>query len=162
MADTTYINGSAALKSFIQGIHSRVDELLDERNINASGRLKRSITTTTRETFAATIGTMDALDYWKEGGGSGTPPGKWVEYGLLRKWAFDKGIANTPQEADRIASGSQINILQFGSRRFRLEERNVFEQAVEEAQSRIPDVLAAFLRDTDHRHRKQFIQSFSA
>ena len=33
MTDTTYINGSAALRSFIQCIHTRVDELLDERGL---------------------------------------------------------------------------------------------------------------------------------
>lgn len=161
-ADTTYINGSAALRSFMQGIHSRVNELLDERGINASGRLKRGTATQVRETFVASTATLTAPAYWREGGGSGSPPGTRVELPALEKWAIDKGLANNERRALRIAWLVQQKILREGSSRYRRKEGNVYTQAIEEAQPKVPDVLRAFLRDVDSRHRREFIQTFAA
>lgn len=161
MADTTYINGSAALRSFMQGIHSRVNELLDERGINASGRLQRSNRVDLRESVSASTGTLSALSYWRTAG-SGSPPGTAVEWTALQRWAMDKGLANNERRAARIAMLVQRKILREGSKQWREHGENVYMQAIEEAQGRIPSVLRAFLRDEDSRHRKEFIQTFRA
>lgn len=160
-ADTTYINGSAALRSFMQGIHSRVNELLDERGINASGRLQRSNRVDLRESVSASTGTFSALSYWRTAG-SGSPPGTKTEWTALQRWALDKGLANNERRAARIAMLVQRKILKEGSKQYREGGKNVYAQAIEEAQERIPSVLRAFLRDTDSHHRKEFIQTFKA
>ena len=160
-ADTTYINGSAALRSFMQGIHSRVNELLDERGINASGRLQRSNRVDLRESVSASTGVFSALSYWRTAG-SGSPPGTYVEWTALKRWAMDKGLANNERRAARIAMLVQRKIQKEGSKQYREGGKNVYRQAIEEAQERIPFVLRAFLRDEDSRHRKEFIQTFRA
>lgn len=160
-ADTTYINGSAALRSFMQGIHSRVNELLDERGINASGRLQRSNRVDMRESVSASTGVFSALSYWRTAG-SGSPPGTLVSVAALREWAIVKGLTYDRETANYIALGVQMLILHEGSKQYREGGKNVYRQAVEEAQGRIPSVLRAFLRDADSRHRKEFIQTFKA
>lgn len=160
-ADTTYINGSAALRSFMQGIHSRVNELLDDRGINASGRLRRSNRVDLRESVSASTGVFSALSYWRTAG-SGSPPGTKTEWTALQRWAMDKGLANNERRAARIAMFVQRKILREGSKQYREGGKNVYTQAIEEAQGRIPSVLRAFLRDEDSRYRKEFIQTFKA
>lgn len=157
----TFISGSAALLNFMQGIHSRVNELLDERGINASGRLQRSNRVDLRESVSASTGTLSALSYWRTAG-SGSPPGTATEWTALQRWAMDKGLANNKRRAARIAMLVQRKILMGGSNQYREGGKNVYTQAIEEAQERIPSVLRAFLRDTDSRHRKEFIQTFKA
>ncbi len=107
MADTTYINGSAALRSFMQGIHSRVNELLDEREINASGRLQRSNRVDLRESVSASTGVLSALSYWRTAG-SGSPPGTAVEWTALQRWALDKGLANNERRAGSILNYGKV------------------------------------------------------
>lgn len=161
MDQPTFTSGSAALRSFMQGIHSRVDELLEERNINASGRLQRSNRVDLRESVSASTGTLSALSYWRTAG-SGSPPGTATEWTALQRWAMDKGLANNERRAARIAMLVQRKILREGSKQYREGGKNVYTQAIEEAQERIPSVLRAFLRDADSRHRKEFIQTFRA
>lgn len=160
-SDTTYINGSAALRSFMQGIHSLVNALLDEREINASGRLQRSNRVDLRESVSASTGTFSALSYWRTAG-SGSPPGTFVSVAALREWAIEKGLTDDRDTAQYIALGVQLRILREGSEQYREHGENVYMRAIEEAQGRIPSVLRAFLRDEDNRHRKEFIQTFRA
>lgn len=161
MTGTTYINGSAALRGFMQGIHSRVNELLEERGINASGRLQSSNRVDLRESVSASTGVFSALSYWRKAG-SGSPPGTFVSLAALREWAVEKGFTDDRETANYIAMGVQRKILKEGSKQYREFGKNVYRQAVEEAQKRIPSVLRAFLRDADSRHRKEFIQTFKA
>lgn len=161
MDQPTFISGSAALRNFIQGIHTRVDELLDDRSINASGRLQRSNRVDLRESVSASTGTLSALSYWRTAG-SGSPPGTFVSVAALREWAVEKGLTDDRETANYIAMGIQLLILNEGSEQYREGGKNVYTQAIEEAQERIPSVLRAFLRDADSRHRKEFIQTFKA
>ena len=161
MSEPVYINGSAALKNFIQGIHSRADQLLDERNINASGRLKKSNRTDVRDTFAASTATLSALGYWKTAG-SGSPPGTKTDVNALQQWAMDKGLANNTRKALRIAMFVERKILREGSKQYREHGINVYSQAITEAQPRIPALLRAFMSDDAAKFRKQFEQTFKA
>ena len=146
MTTIRFISGQAALVDFIHGIHVEVDKGLDARNINASGRLKRSNRTEVAPGVGSTSATLYALSYWKNAG-SGSPPGTKAEPSDLAQWAIDKGLANNDRAALKLGYLVARKIERFGSKQYREGGDNVYDKAIEAARPKIPDVLRAFLSD---------------
>lgn len=146
MGDLRFISGEAALHQFITGIEADAREGLDDRNINASGALKRSHRTEVTMGIGSSRAAFYALDYWKTAG-SGQPPGTSVKVGDLAQWAIDKGLANNERRAARIGYLVSNKILRQGSKDYRDQNPNVYETAIEGRADMVPEVLGAFLRD---------------
>jgi len=161
MPEVHFISGSAALRNFMEGIRSDVDQRIADRKISASGALLNSNRTEVEMGTASARGSLYALDYWKKAG-SGSPPGTKVELSALAKWAIDKGIAKSQRKAVRVAMLVQRKILREGSYEYRNQGVNVYTSAIDDAQVRVPAVLAAFLSDWPNAVREQFGRAFKA
>lgn len=146
MASIRFISGKAALSDYIQRIHAGVDTLLGERNINATGVLKKSNRTSLTDGAASVSATLEAFGYWKTAG-SGSPPGTIVKGDALVKWALAKGLAINERKAARLAINVMRTIKEKGSKQYREGGKNVYIQAIEEQQSTVPDLIKAFLGD---------------
>jgi len=160
MTTIRFINGSAALADFLNGIHRDIDDQLDQRNINASGRLRASNRTEVFSTSADVVGNLFALDYWKKAG-SGSAPGTDVSVDKLYQWALDKGLTSDQEEAARIGYFTHLKILKEGSYDHRAGNKNVYVQAIESAQSRVPELLREFLIDFRDPIADQFSKAFA-
>ena len=160
MTTVRFINGSAALADFLNGIHRDIDDQLDQRNINASGRLRASNRTEVFSTSADVVGNLFALDYWKTAG-SGSPPGTNVELDDLRGWLIDKGIITDLEETKYVALLIQEKILKEGSRDHRERNTNVYVESIRSAQSKMPFILREFLTDFRDPIAEQFSKAFA-
>ncbi len=161
MDDTRFISGEAALRNFMEGLRSDIDDRLAYQNINASGALMNSNLTEVSVGVGSATGRLYALDYWKNAG-NGVPPGTRVEIGALAKWARDKGLAVSPKKALRIAMLVRRKIMDEGSKQYREHGTNVYTDAITEAQPRVEGVLRAFLSDWPKAINEQFGRAFKA
>lgn len=146
MGELRFISGEAALRTFIAKIQGDAIDRLDDRNINSSGRLKRSTTTEVRIGFGSSEATLFALEYWKQAG-SGSPPGTKTDPFDLAQWARDKGLANNDRAALKLGVLVSRKIERSGSKDFREGNPNVYIEAIEANADMVPEVLSAFLRD---------------
>jgi hypothetical protein len=152
-----FISGEAALRAYMTRVQTEVLDELDRRNINATGRLKRSTTTQVQTSVVTSRGTLSALGYWVNAG-SGTPPGTVVTPQELAKWAVAKGLANNDRAALKLGVLVSRKIQRFGSKQFREGGENAYRVAIERRSEDVPEVLSAFLRDIP----KAMISEFKA
>ena len=146
MGELRFISGEAALRNFIAKVQGDAIAGLDDRKINASGRLKRSTTTEVRIGFGSSEATLFALGYWKQAG-SGQEPGTKVDPFDLAQWARDKGLANNDRAALKLGVLVSRKIERSGSKDFREGNSNVYVDAINANADMVPEVLSAFLRD---------------
>jgi len=160
MGDLRFISGEAALRNFIDGIEADASAELDDRNINASGKLKRSHRTEVTIGTASSTASFYALNYWTESG-SGSPPGTKVEPSALAQWAIDKGLANNERRAARIGYLVSQKIAREGSFYHRTGGENVYSTAIDANADKIPEVLSTFVRDIPTALVREFKQAFN-
>lgn len=154
-----FISGKAALSHFMGQRVSNINEALDSRKINASGKLRRTNAYAVDDGPTFTTATLYAQSYWVKAG-SGSPPGTKVSLPDLVQWAKDKGLVNNERAALRLAYLTSRKIFREGSRDFRQGNENVYLKEIDAAQREIPDVLQAFLRDIDTPLIEQFGKAF--
>jgi hypothetical protein len=154
-----FISGKAALANFMGNRVANINEALDSRKINASGKLRRTNAYAVDDGPTFTVATLYAQSYWVQAG-SGSPPGTKVSLPDLVQWAKDKGLVNNERAALRLAFLTQRKILKEGSRDFRQGNDNVYLKEIDAAQVEIPDVLQTFLRDIDTPLAQQFGKAF--
>ena len=156
-----FISGEAALHDFLHGIMSETETALDDRNINASGKLKASNQTEVFNESGFTVGKFSALSYWVNAG-SGTRRGTLVKLDDLKGWLLDKGLVKElDARAVAIAKKIQDDILHDGSRDFVMNNPNVYRESVREAEPRIANVLLAFARDINDPVATEFRKAFA-
>lgn len=159
MGDLRFISGEAALRNFIDGIEADASAGLDDRNINASGKLKRSHRTEVTIGTASSTASFYALSYWTEAG-SGSPPGTKVDPSALAQWAIDKGLANNERRALRIGYLVSQKIAREGSFYHRTGGENIYSTAIDANAGKIPEVLSTFVRDIPTALVREFKTAF--
>lgn len=155
-----FISGNAALQDFLFGISSDAQTGLDDRNINASGRLRQSHRVEVSDGPSFTNGVFSALAHWTKAG-SGSPPGTKVNADDLKQWALDKGLANNDRAALRLGNLTARKIELQGSKDHREGNPNVYFDAIEANAYKIPDMLMAFARDFQEPVSAQFRTAFA-
>ncbi len=162
MTSLRFISGKAALGNYLQGMRIDADRRLDARKLNASGRLKASNATEIRESGDVVTGSFTALDYWKTGGGSGSPPGTVADLEGLKEWVIIRKMVGPVETPDFLAERIQDRIYEDGSKYFRDRRDNEYANAVEAAQPGVNAVLGAFLSDIANPVADQFSKAFKA
>lgn len=156
-----FINGKAALAVFMQDIADDVLLRIEGGGYNASGAMRRSITTETFDSFGTTTSTLSAAAHWRYIG-NGRGPGKMPPIAPLVRWAKDKGLASTDKAATGLAFAVAKSIARDGSLDHQLGGKNQFSEAILAAQDKVPDVLTAFLKDIEDPVISQFNKAFAA
>lgn len=160
MTTLRFISGEAALHDFLHGIMSDTETALDDRNINASGKLKASNRTEVSNGPSWSTGTFSALAHWTKAG-SGSPPGTKAKVDDLKQWALDKGLANNDRAALRLGNLVSRKIEKEGSKDHREGNSNVYSDSIDANLFKIPDMLLAFARDINDPVATEFRKAFA-
>lgn len=159
MSAIQFITGKAALVNFLAGIKAEAIEQLDQRNINASGALKRSTNYAVNVDVGRVDASLFALSYW-ETAGSGSPPGTVANLTALKAWALDKGIIKGVADPSGFAQTVKDNILLWGSNDWIAGNENVYIRSVENAAPKVAPMLLAFARDYSTPIAAEFKKAF--
>ena len=155
-----FISGNAALQNFLFGISSDAQAGLDDRNINASGKLRKSHRVEVSDGPSWSTGTFSALAHWTKAG-SGSPPGTKAKVDDLKQWALDKGLANNDRAALRLGNLVSRKIEKEGSKDHREGNSNVYSDSIDANLFKIPDMLLAFARDINDPVATEFRKAFA-
>ena len=159
MGAILFITGEAALRAFVNGVSEEAQQGLDDRNINASGRLRASHRVEVVTDGDSSTGTLFGLSYWTKAG-SGSPPGTVADLTGLKEWLLNKGIVKNVTDPERIAVLIQDKIYEFGSRDFRERNPNVYREVADRKADQMAPVIRAFLRDIENPVDKTFTAAF--
>ena len=159
MTSIKYISGGAALRRLLEDYSDATQRQLDERNINATGRLRASHRVSVITDGSTTRGALYGLSYWTKAG-SGSPPRTVADLDGLKEWLLAKGIVKGADDPTRIAGLIQDKIYLFGSRDFRNKKPNVYREEAKAVPDKVPAVLQAFLRDFHQPMQAAFTASF--
>ena len=113
-----------ALSFALEGLRDNVEANAEVRDLNASGKTMRSITTRAQDVGGVAVtGDLSADEQWRFMG-NGRKPGKAPPISAIQAWIDARGL-------DLSAWAIALTIQKEGTGAYRRKERNVFEQSIE-------------------------------